>query len=203
MVALHFDWFGYSFQTGLGVLRSSMLAARDALSANVEIAQEEAVGYQERVRAGVEEAQIDYDDAGYVILDHQDILNWNVQVAEDAEMALRKAFVLAVYHHWERSARKWTESAHGKHDALEKLTLTKGYPIDPKLGAVRDLVNLLKHANSVWAKRLMSSWPAVFYPDVQPLPLLDWYEAVNLTDPIVDEIFEIISKSGPVSTLAD
>jgi len=199
MVQINFNWWGYTFQEGINVLRQSFISARDALNRDVELAREEAIGYQESVDQGLIEPDIEYED-GIAILDHADVLQMHVETAEDGAMALRKAFVIAAYHLWERSARGWTKSEHGKHPKLIALTLAQGYPISQKLDAVRDLVNLLKHAREKWGIDLMASWPQVFAPSFQGSPKTDWYEAVSLTDEHVFEVFETLADSGPTTS---
>ncbi|MBX3452877.1 MAG: hypothetical protein KF777_25290, partial [Planctomycetaceae bacterium] len=197
MVALNFNWWGYTFQDGLNVLSQSFTSARDALRRDIELAQEEAMGYQDSVAQGLVEPDIERDEDGYVILDHADVLQMHVERAEECAMGLRKAIVIAAYHHWERSARGWTQSEHGKHLKLVELSLAQDYPIDAKLGAVRDLVNLLKHASEKWGNDLVASWPEVFPPNFQKSSKTDWYESVWLTDKHVFEVLTILGGSGP------
>ena len=45
------------------------------------------------------------DDDGLVIWDQSQILDYEIDVVTEAAQDLRKAFALALYHHWERSAR--------------------------------------------------------------------------------------------------
>src|SRR3546814_7916557 len=80
-------------------------------------------------------------------------LQGTIFVAEEALMSLRKAYAVAIYHHWERSALQWTNRKNEKHDDLARRVLAMGYPIDPHLHVVRDLANLLKHDNDRWGVR--------------------------------------------------
>jgi len=114
-------------------------------------------------------------------------------------MALRKAFVIALYHHWERAIRASAAGANGNHDKLVKRAQAKGILIDARIGALRDLVNALKHDSDRCGKALLSSWPDIFSPNFQPGTLkTDWYRAVSLKDHHVVEAFEIVSGSGPI-----
>lgn len=201
MAKLNINWRGYSYQAGVEVLVQSYLASQQALEDGIERAQEEALGYQQAIDQGIEEPQIEYDDDGTPIVDHADVLAWNVDLAQEASMALRKAFIIAAYHHWERSARGWTSSQHGKHDKLVALSQEKGYPIHPRLAAIRDLVNLLKHDNSAWGDKLLASWPQLLSPAFKAKIVTDWYEAVQLRNEHVTEVLDALAASGPHSTM--
>jgi hypothetical protein len=203
MAALNFNWWGFTLQDGLNVLSQCFTSARDALQHDIELAQEEAIGYQDSVAQAVIEPDIERDEDGSVIFDHADILQMHVERAEECAMGLRKAIVIAAYHHWERSARGWTQSEHGKHPKLVELTSAQGYPISVKLDAVRDLINLLKHASEKWGTDLVASWPEVFPADFQMSSKTDWYESVRLTDNHVFEVLAILGASGPKSSNAD
>src|SRR3546814_2456369 len=86
------------------------------------------------------------------------ISDWSSDVCSSD---LRKAYAVAIYHHWERSALQWTNRKNEKHDDLARRVLAMGYPIDPHLHVVRDLANLLKHDNDRWGLKLHGSWPDV------------------------------------------
>lgn len=201
MAKLNINWRGYSYQAGLEVLAQSYLASQQALEDGIERAKDEAIGYQQAVEQGIEEPQIEYDDDGTPLVDHADVLAWNVDLAQEASMALRKAFVIAAYHHWERSARGWTGSQHGKHEKLVTLSREKGYPIHPRLEAIQQLVNLLKHDNAAWGEKVLVSWPEVISPSFKAKPATDWYEAVSLRSEQVVEVLDALTASGPHSTM--
>src|SRR3546814_10680611 len=82
-------------------------------------------------------------------------LQGTIFVAEEALMSLRKAYAVAIYHHWERSALQWTHRKNEKHDDLARRVLAMGYPIDPHLHFVRVLATLMKQDRQ--STRLTSS----------------------------------------------
>lgn len=105
---------------------------------------------------------------------------------------------LAVYHHWERSARLWTESDRRDHDQLARAVEAHGISVNPHLGAVRDLANLLKHNNGRWGASLLASWPSLFPTGFRPQTgRTDWYQAVQITEAHMTEAFNVIASSGP------
>ena len=143
MAILNFNLFGFSFQQGLSHLRASFDAAAAALAQEVTAAHDAVKAYVQFVEAGGEEiGEWDYD--GTRIWDQEQVLQFEAQAMELAALALRKAFAVAIYHHWERMARIWTGcDPDAGHTELTKQTLARGYDIDPRLERVRYLANLL------------------------------------------------------------
>lgn len=153
--------------------------------------------HDRQVAAGAD-PQIDRDENGCVIYDHRDILIYQTTTAEEAKDALNKAIVIAMFHHWERSAREWTGLANGKFTTLWDQVLTHGYPLDPRLDDLQLVVNLLKHANMKHGIELVARRPQWFRRAFAPSnPRIEWYEEVRLGDKDVDELFGIVAASGP------
>jgi hypothetical protein len=197
MVKLTFNVHGYEFQARLHVLRSGFQSAVRAISADVDRARKDALKYQESVAQGGDWIG-ERDEDGYTIWDHADVLTIQIEAAHEAEMALRKAFIIALYHHWERWASIWTEKPDQGHKELVSRSKAIGYPIDPKLEDVRDLVNSLKHNSNRGGNRLRTSWPVLFKRSFEPdSNRTNWYEAVHLTNRNVEEAFSIVAASGP------
>ena len=175
------------------------MSARDALLSDVARAKDEAADYSENLDRGADWVG-ERDDGGHVIWDHADILQLRVDTATDALNALCKAFIISLYHHWERSARRWVGKQNGDHDKLASAVQACNYPIHPKLSAVRDLVNTLKHDRDRWGLALMISWPDLFSPGYLPRATRnDWYEAIHLRGEHVLEAIAVVSESGPTS----
>ncbi len=192
------DLQGYVFQDGLNVLRTGFQCAAKALAGIAEQTKNEAIDYQDAVERGGEWIG-EQDEDGYVLWDHASVLEMRVEAAEEALMALRKTSIIALYHHWERLVRLWTNSADkADHCKLVSRAQTKRIPIDPKLVAIRDLANTLKHASDQSGNKLLQSRSDVFGPGFQAFPgRTNWYKAVSLTNCHVLEAFDIVSASGP------
>ena len=197
MVKLTFNAWGYSFQEGALTLQRAYQAAEDALSGDLDTATDEAAIYHHNVQNGAEPEQ-ELDENGYLIVDQGDILIMNIEAATGALSAMRKAFVLALYHHWERSARQWTKLDHAKHDKLSAAVVAMNYPIDPRLGGVRDLANTIKHNSAQWGSNLAVSWPATL-PNGAPQGSGEWYDAVELSAKLMQDVGHIIASSGPTT----
>lgn len=134
MVKLNFNLAAFSFQRGVAILAKSFASAIVALNADVQNAKDEAFGYQQSLEQGGEWIG-ETDDDGTVIWDQSQILDYEVEVVNEAAQELRKAFALALYHHWERSARLWTQADNWSHEQLVAASLKRGYSacLDAKL----------------------------------------------------------------------
>lgn len=197
IMTLVFNMHGYVFQEGVKTLQRSFAAAIAPLTADVERRSLEATTYQKSLADGGEWIG-ERDEDGYVLWDQETVLEMQLEGAQAAQMALRKAFAILAYHHWERSARGWSKSLHGKHLRLVELTKKQGYPIDARMGALRDLANALKHENPKWGEQLKCSWPEVFSDGFNaPSPAGSWYEAICLSDDDIGTILDAVARSGP------
>lgn len=191
MVRLNFDARGYAFQAGLNVLRESYVSASTALAASVERVNAEAVTY-----IASDEFIGERDDDGYVLWEQGQVLDMQRETAQEALMAFRRAYAIALYHYWEREIQTNTESGtSADYEKLVKRAADKGILIDARLGMVRDLANALKHNKGM---KLQASWPDVLTPRARTGQPRNWYEAVQLADEHVAEVFEIIARSGPI-----
>lgn len=190
MAKLNFDMRGYAFKAGLDVLREGYASASKALTADVERVKSEATAYE-----ASDEFIGEHDDEGNLLWEQGQVLNMQQETAEEALMALRKAFVLVLYHHWERAIRAYTGSGKSAdHEKLVRRARDNGFPVDGRLDVVRDLANALKHDKGA---RLQESWPEVLTLGARSHQPRDWYEAIRLEDTHVVEVFEIIAQSGP------
>ncbi len=201
MVGFNFNMQGYVFQEGVTVLIAAYQSAADALHEGLQRAREEALAYQEGVDSGEVEWIGERDDEGHVLWDQEQVHEMDVDTKLEGQSALRKAFALAAYHHWERGARNWTGDDVRDHSRLVRAVGALGITVSPRLDAVRDLANLLKHDNGARGCDLLESWPAVFPAGFAPTGArVDWYGAVRLTDGHLDEVFNAVAASGPDHT---
>ena len=201
MVALNFNMLGFAYQqgvdwleTGFATCASAMVSHRAKLSRDLE-------AYEVSVSAGGE--RIGEWEEGHRLWEQDQVFAMQIDDAEESLMDLRKAYVLAAYHHWERAARRWSRiSNHAKHSKLITATRDLGYPIDPRLEGLHDLVNTLKHNSVGCASKLILSWPDVLKADPAARPDLDWYGCIEIEDRHVHEVCEIIRGSGPNAELS-
>ena len=199
MIDLTFNTYGYAFEHGLLVIEQSFSVAAQALRLSRDSLIDELGRYRETVESG--QPQIgEWDEDGTRLWDREQLLEFEIDDAEAALATLRKAFVVALYHHWERAMLRQLKRVNEKHADLVKLGRSRGMTFHPRIDAVRDMANLFKHANSKWAKALLKSWPTLLPNGFTSNPFNDGYSAAVLTDEIVHEVVEILRESGPRTT---
>jgi hypothetical protein len=187
------------YQDGVNSIRLSYDSAARALKLDTERAYDEISDYNAKVLAG-DQSGIERDEDGQVLWDEADVLVHRSLQAEDALNTLRKAFVIVLYHHWERSVREWVKSKNGKHDALVTAAAAIGQPTDPLLDDLRLLVNTLKHDNERWAEPLHKKRADLFKPEfkiTQTDP--DWYNEIEVSGTALLDFFSAVSASGPTT----
>ncbi|MFC3322894.1 hypothetical protein [Mesorhizobium cantuariense] len=129
MATLHFNLHGYEFQEGAKTLLTSFQSAAGALKADVQRAEAAAQDYQKSLaEGGPWEGERDAEE-GYVIWDQEDVLEARIEATGEALMGLRKAFVIAFYHHWERAIRVTTYDDVADHKRLEASQLRRASPL--------------------------------------------------------------------------
>ena len=196
MVALNFNMLGFAYQQGVNWLEAGFATAAGALREQIAKRRADLQAYTDHVAAGGE--RVGELEEGLTLWEQDDILTMHIEDAEESLMDLRKAYVLAAYHHWERSARRWTRSSlHAKHSSLASATEALGYPMNGRMSGLYNLVNTLKHNSAKWAADLSSTWPEVLNGAQRSRPDQDWYAAVELSDDHVHQVCDILRTSGP------
>ncbi|RWK63513.1 hypothetical protein [Mesorhizobium sp.] len=190
---LNFDARGYAFEAGSEVLRQGYASASKALTADIE-----------RVRAAhaAYDASPEFigerDDEGNILWEQGAILTLEQETVEEALEALRNAFVLALYHHWERAIRAYTGSdQNAKYRQLVARAERKGIPAVPDMAKVYRLANTLKHNSGHHGAVLFELWRDLFGPFFSARPDSDWYRAISLSDDDIHEVMRIIGAAGP------
>lgn len=196
MVPLKFSTFGFAFEHGVGVLLAAYRQASEALQADYHRLKIELSEYETSLAEGNDPVG-EWSEEGYALWTQDQILALQIEDSEDALRVLRRSFIIALYHHWERWVRRQLRYDDTGHDKLVEKASASGISIDPRLGRVRDMVNLFKHSNNKWGTKLLSSWPEVLPLYFTSNTEADWYEAVRLSEEIVLEIADIVKASGP------
>ena len=195
MAKLVWNMLGWSYQAGLAILKTCYETSNDNLEAALERAKEEAIGYEQALQQGAQPIG-EWED-GYALWTQDQILEENVQAAADALWEVRRAFVIALYHHWERGARGWTHAQHAKHPKLIALVEELGVKTTPVLNDLYLLVNTLKHNSATWGQQLLASRPdLVDSIQVSGIATDDWYEAIRIPHAAMLDMFAGASASG-------
>jgi len=194
---LRHDFEGSRFRDGVDRLDKAFSLALRSLLDEEQNLRSQLEAYQAHVKGGGERIGEWDPDEGYSLWEHDDDLSMEIEDAEESQKDLRKAYMLAIYHHWERAAQRWTGSGpHAKFKTLVLKTQEAGYSIDEGLVGLRDLVNALKHNNATWGNALKQSWPSVIRADIDG-PSVDWYRAIKLTDDDVRTACAVVRRSAP------
>jgi hypothetical protein len=201
MAKLSWNVVGWIYQDGITHLRGTFEAATDGINRRAQDAYRAVDEYDAEIEAGAPR-QVERTDDGDIVSDYRDVLLYHTETAEDAKWALNKAFAVAMFHHWERSARDWTGREHGGFDKLVPAVEARGYPISPKLSTLNRTVNLLKHANPKDGVALYNERPDLFRRSLDTSDeKVEWYEEVRLKDEHVFEFFDVLAASGPTGTM--
>jgi hypothetical protein len=197
------------FQDSLNVLRKAAKTGLAALYYEIDALRQQLEDYHLK---GVFEGE--EDEFGNLVWSRDQHLERNIEDTYNSLMELRKTFAIAAYHYWERSVLEWIEQASReialndpknktkilKHDDLLEKANELGYPAASDLSRVVALANTLKHNSTNYGQKLVKLWPELFSTNFQePFKYSSWASSVQLSDQQLNEVFDIISKSGPTS----
>jgi hypothetical protein len=207
---IKFNYEGFEYQAGLDSIERAAIAGLGALQDDLF---KNAKCLQQYRSEGVFEGE--RDENGTTIYEVCDDFRFEMAVAVDSQNELRRAFVLAAYHFWERSVVRWAlvrnlkpkskkkdknEGAFQGYDELKTAAENEviNYPPHPDLQAVSQIANVLKHESKKSQKKLKEDHPALWAElmNVVHLPF-GRPEGLKISDPIMRKIFEIIRQSGP------
>jgi hypothetical protein len=196
---IDFDWAGYEYQTGLKALRDSYNRASRFLQEDIDQAYHEISMYDGR-HSEEDDPNIDLDEDGVITFDPRDHLIHASLMAEQSMQALRKAYAIMIYHHWERGAREWGGKDHGGFSSMVKAAQYAGKHVDPEIVDLLILVNTLKHNASIWGQPLYDMHPDWFGPNFRrDATRVEWFDAIQISDAIMSNLFAIAVRSGPAS----
>lgn len=196
MVPINFNMVGYDFSRGVRVLKEGYASAILALEQKSDALGTQLLEYREHLAHGGEPDE-ERDDEGFLLWDRERLLEMDLEVCSAGLGEVRKAFVIALYHHWERAVRKDTGYNKPYHEELLEAAAAAQIPVQPDLEKVRHLVNTLKHNNEKRGTQLLKHWPEVFCSDFSQDTNTDWYQSIELTDDHVHQALSIIAASGP------
>lgn len=196
------------FEDRLNRIRSAFRAACAPFHQELVELEQEAADFQRKVDEGTAKWS-EVDEETSFGRDYGEEFGERRQEAGEALLLVRKAFVIVIYHLWERGARRWALQKKKKpnHGDLIVALADANILIDNVgLDELRLLVNCLKH-NSDNARKLFQLRRDLFADDFdpdailpgtkKPLAHIDWAEQVVLTDDNVEGYLRIVRNSGP------
>jgi hypothetical protein len=197
MVSLNFSVVGYKYQRGLDALIASYHHSNSALTDRAHRNLVLEAQYGDLIEQGGPEIG-EWDEDGFRVWSQDQVLALDVEIAEAAVGELRKAFLIAIYHHWERAIRVVTGDMKAKHADLIKKAVNHNISISPELERVVRAANALKHNNDKRGGELHDIWPEVFGGlFFKPKPGIDWYAAIDLDDKHIEMAVNAVAASGP------
>jgi len=193
------DQSAYRFARRLDRVYEAFIAAHYALLQHAADHKETLRQYESEVAAGQPEIE-ERDSCGRLIWSQEQELLMRIDDAADALQSLQKAMTISAYHVWEDAARRFTGCAHHyNHRQLVEALEQTGSTTETSLEWICLLVNTLKHGNAKKGRLLHRICPRLFPTDFDPEAAhIDWYGAIVLSAPLVEEIITDLGQSGPV-----
>lgn len=199
MAIIKFDWAGYEYQTGLKTLKDSYERAAHLLQDDIDASYRAIDEFDLVFDEGVDSV-IEADDYGSVTHNPRDFLIHASIRSEQSIQALRKAFAIMIYHHWERAAREWGNKPHGGFEGLVKAVQSKDIWIDPNMVDLHVLVNSLKHNAAIWGQPLFELRPQWFARTFsRDASSIEWFDIIELCPVAMNDLFNWASRSGPAN----
>ncbi|MEG8028977.1 hypothetical protein [Sphingomonas aerolata] len=202
MVDLNPIWHNVAFVRQLASLRAAYVRSHDVFTAEQAQTSQRLGDHIERLMAGADNDDADDGEGNYV--SRRMLLDIENRAVIAADVALRKSFVTAVYHLWERSVQRWSifgGKGNPNHADLVELARNAGVTGDlSALKPIHNINNALKHDNEKWLKLLDEKdyKKYVFYPyDLKHGPKPSPYEMVSLKHQDLVDLFDLMATLGP------
>lgn len=192
MVPLPESIKAYLYQTGIDRIRDAYLASADTLGNKYDAAKSALEEYE---ATGSDDAV--YGEDGTLVSCTRQSLDHEVFNASLAASVVREAFIMSIFHYWERCARGWTklpDSDRGFETILK--ASKKKYAASPQLKSLNTLNNILKHRSKQRIIELAEVRPDLFL-SVYNYRKNEMEHRVSVQHKHVLEAIEIIRASGP------
>lgn len=192
MVALPESVKAYLYQTGIDRILDAYLASAATIGYKFDDAK---TALEEYEASGSDDAV--YDEDGDLVSCTRHSLDHEVFNASIAASVVREAFIMSIFHYWERFARGWTklpDSDRGFESILK--ASKKKYAVSPELRSLNALNNILKHRNATKIPSLARKRPDLFWSVYNRRDNKTEYR-LALRHKHVLEAIEIIRASGP------
>jgi hypothetical protein len=196
-----FDAYGHDFGRSLMILDDTLTAAEQGLEEKRARLVEEFANYEvSGKRIG------EWDEDGRKVWEQSDIYQFDLELVDECLVNLRKSYVIAFYHTWERMVVRWAGvGQRANHNELRRGVESKGVRPHARLDAVRDLNNALKHNSRGFGANLIQSWPELLPPNfyvtknymIDDRFLIDWFSLITITKEQMREVIAALRASGP------
>lgn len=157
MANLIFDFRNYSFNRALDILIGGFSGSFAAMNEQLQAAHDAMVRHDQFLADGGDDGAVYEEEDGPVrafLYDTAMLLDSEHTDATLSARAIREAFVISIFHLWEKSARSWVKCHEQGFERLTKALRKGGIPLHQKMATVNDLSNFLKHDNKSDEKRI-------------------------------------------------
>ncbi|MHC2435292.1 hypothetical protein [Bradyrhizobium sp. USDA 4451] len=190
--------WGWLFRYQLGELRRAYRAAREASDVELKELEKKWEELESRVDAGTAQL-VEQDEEGNVVIDWGEQAGEAFSEIEGVQRIYREAFLISLYHFWERELLKVMKKTQYKDQDTFAFLKNRGLsPDEPSLTALRLAANVAKHSGGKSADDLYKVRPDLF----DTKEMAKWndkpgHEYLLITDQVLDTFFEAVRKSGP------
>jgi hypothetical protein len=181
------------FDNGLSAIKQAYSESRSSMERDKESAKQDWQKHLKRIAAGDDQTLYE-DDATGQTFDFGEYIGEQISNADETLRIVREAFLLSLYHYWEKQVRGWMKVKDYKQDkALPWLTAEGLTPDKNNLDVLRMAANCIKHNNQVLYKR----YPKFFDASRIVGPTPDLHDALRIDDEHLDVFFHAVRASGP------
>jgi hypothetical protein len=190
--------WSWLFRHQLGELRRAYQAAHQASELERRAIENKWNELQERVDAGAAQL-VEEDEYGNVVIDWGEQAGEELSAIEGVERIYREAFLISLYHFWERELLKRTKKKrYSDQEVFSFLSDSGCSPDELNLTALRLSANVAKHSEGTSADQLHKLRPDLF----DTKEMAKWsdepgHEYLLITDDVLEMFFEAVRKSGP------
>lgn len=187
---------GFLFEEGLKRLEDAYMATVEALAHQ-----------KQRATEGVQKT---YDPPGefspgevfteeqLLSGDYHDEVSMLDEEFEETSRLIRDAFVITLFHFWERQAARWVYNPRGSYVHADIMAWLERNGFKPDTDAMQRLqraANCLKHGPGDACRALHGTDPTLFEP-----PMLDKTpnSRMRITAEVLHEMFAVVWRSGPI-----
>lgn len=191
--------WSWLFRHQLGELRRAYQAARQASELERQALEKNWNELQERVDAGTARL-VEEDEDGNVVIDWGEQAGEELSAIEGIERIYREAFLISLYHFWEREVlkRMKKKKRYADQEVFAFLRDSGCSPDEAKLAALRLSANVAKHSGGTSADQLHKLRPELF----DTREMAKWndkpgHEYLLITHDVLEMFFEALRESGP------
>ena len=188
---MKFDFRGFFYQKGIGDIRAAYQATMAALQLLLRDAELEAEQIDREIKGGTRPSHI-YDDDGLSMYSETQYAIHRLESIQSSIDMSRQAYMLILYHHWEKHCVTWMKSHHYNQDNAFDWAANNSVPFDRySIDLLRNVNNYTKHNRKV----LFDIHPELFVFNRYSDGTIGDSRLV-LTAEFVDEMFAAIARSG-------